>query len=114
MSQLTELVHELKDALHDIEATPDHEQTPTVALEDFKSTIDSARTNVLAILTAADPGDYHGFVRQFRLRRAAQGCQSVLSGLVDGTVDAATPGLPELQATVDEALERLEQLEPKA
>jgi hypothetical protein len=114
MSQLTELVHELKDALHDIESRPSDARTPSVALEDFKSTIDGARTNVLAILTAADPGDYHGFVRQFRLRRAAQGCQSVLSGLIDGTIDGESPGLAELQATVDEALERLKRLAPMA
>jgi hypothetical protein len=110
MSELSELVPELKSALDAIEMELAEEDVSPLVLEDFKVTVDSVRTSVLALLTAKDSGDYYGFVRKYRLRRAAQVCQNVLSGLIDKTINADTPGLDQLHATVDETLERLEQL----
>ncbi len=113
MSELSQVVRALRPALDDIQSQLIQPQVSAVALEDFKVTVDGVRTSVLAILTAADPADYHIFVREFRLRRAAQVCQNVLSGLVDGTITGETPGFDKLRSTVDETLERLEQLEPR-
>jgi hypothetical protein len=84
---------------------------PTDALEDFKVTVDSIRTSVLAMLTAENPEEYRSFIHKYRLRRAAVICQSVFSGLIDGTIDRNTPGLEQLQGTVDETLARLEEIE---
>lgn len=110
MSELNQLVPELKSALDAIEMELAEEDVSPLVLEDFKVTVDSVRTSVLALLTAKDSGDYYGFVRKYRLRRAAQICQNVLSGLIDNTINADTLGLDQLHATVDETLERLEQL----
>ena len=82
------------------------------ALEDFKMTVDGIRTSVLAMLTAEDPSEYRNFIRKYRLRRAAVVCQSVFSGLIDGTIDAHTPGFEQLRTTVDETLERLDAVDP--
>ena len=110
MSELNQAVDELKQALKDIESELDRPDISTAALENFKVTVDGVRTSVLAILTASDPSDYHSFIRKFRLRRGAQVCHNVLSGLVDGMINADTPGFDQLHSTVDETLERLEQL----
>ena len=111
MSELSKVVRALGPALDAIESQLTRPQVSVAALEDFKVTVDSVRTSVLAILTAADPADYRSFVREFRLRRAAQVCHNVLSGLVDGTITADTPGFDQLRSTVDETLECLEQFE---
>lgn len=110
MTELHQAVSELRQALDDIEAELTQQDPPAAALEDFKVTLDNVRTNVLAFLTAADSADYYGFVRKFRLRRAAQVCQAVLSGIVDGTIDPDTPGFDRFRSTVEETLERLERL----
>jgi hypothetical protein len=111
MSELNEMVPELKNALSAILIELAEGEVSPIVLEDFKVTVDSARTSVLALLTAKDSGDYYAFVRKYRLRRAGQICQNVLSGIIDGTIDATTPGLDQLLITVDETLERLEQID---
>ncbi len=111
MSELKKEVLALRQALNEFELQLGPESVSAVALEDFKVTVDSVRTSVLAMLTATDPADYRNFIRKYRLRRAAQVCQNVFSGLVDSTVDCHTPGFDRLQSTVDETLARLEELE---
>ncbi len=111
MSELSQEVLALRRALDNFEAKCGDDDVPPGALEDFKVTVDSIRTSVLAMLTADDPAEYRNFIRNYRLRRAAVVCQSVFSGLIDGTIDRRTPGFGRLQSTVDETLEQLEALE---
>ena len=109
MIELSDVLLTLRQALNDVESEISRPEVSPAALEDFKVVVDSVRTSVLAILTAADPADYHSFVRKFRLRRGAQACQNVLSGLVDGAISEDTPGFDRFRSTVDETLEHLEQ-----
>ncbi len=93
----------LREGLDQFEAGIGAEPVSTAALEDFKVAVDDVRNSVLSMLVADDAKDYRRFIRKYRLRRAAQVCQGVLSGLVDGTLDQA-PGLDRLQSAVDETL----------
>jgi len=81
----------------------------TVALEDFKATLDGVRTTVFAVVGAETPDEVHS-VRQRRLRRGAQLCQHVSFGLRDGTISEHTPGLRLLRFAVEQTLARLDEL----
>ena len=107
MTEMRSVVDQLKSALDDVEKESTHDHMSRVAMEEFKVTVDTVRTSVLAMLDAADPTNYHDYLRRFRFRRANQVCQNVLSGLIDGTITPETPALDELRATVDETLERI-------
>ena len=110
MSELSQGVRAVREALDRLESELGPDPVSAAKLEDFKATVDTVRTSVLAMVTAENPADYRSFIRKYRLRRAAQVCQSVLSGLVDGTIDILGPGLDRLQSTVAETLPRLEEL----
>ncbi|UCG89219.1 MAG: hypothetical protein JSW71_12040 [Gemmatimonadota bacterium] len=107
MSDLAKVTASLRKALDDVEAQLTKGDPPAGALEDFKSVLDGIRTNVIAFVKAADSADYFGTVNSFRLLRATQICQNVLTGLVDGTISAKTPGFEKFQATISDVLERL-------
>jgi hypothetical protein len=108
MSELERTIGFLDRALAQIESRLDQSEVPLAALEDFKATLDSTRTVVHAIVEASGPGSQEAHLNRFRVRRAAQVCQSVLFGLLDGSITAATPGVAELQATVAETLEHMD------
>ncbi len=110
MSDLKKEVRALRQALDAFESGMGDAPVSDSALEDFKATVDSIRTSVLAMLTADDPDDYETFLHNYRLRRGAQVCQSVFSGLVDGTINSQTPGCDQLRSTVEETLARLDRL----
>ncbi len=93
----------LREGLDQFEAGIGSGPVSAADLEDFKVAVDDVRNSVLSMLVADDSKDYHSFIRKYRLRRAAQVCQGVLSCLVDGTLDQA-PGLDRLQSAVDETL----------
>lgn len=107
MSELAEVVHRLRQALDDMEAELEHDDPPVAALEDFKVVLDSVRTNVLSFVDAADPAAYHRLVRRFRLRRASQICQTVLSGVVAGEITTDVPGFAKFRSTVEETVTQL-------
>jgi hypothetical protein len=104
MSEINSVIFELNGTLDDIESKAAQDNMSAAALEEFKVSLDGIRTTVLALLTATDVAGYKDFVRKFHLRRAAQVSQNVLSGIVDGTITAETPGFEQLLATVDETL----------
>jgi hypothetical protein len=108
MSELDRAITFIDRALAEIESRLREPDIPISALEDFKATLDSTRTVVQAIIGASGPGDYEHNVYRFRLRRAAQVCQSVLFGLLDGSINPSTPGLTELRATVAETLQHMD------
>jgi hypothetical protein len=108
MNELDRSLGFLDRALAEIEARLDEPDIPLPALEDFKAALDSTRTVVHAIGTASGPQDYEANVRRFRVRRAAQVCQSVLFGLLDGTISSTTPGMADLRATVAETLQHMD------
>ena len=94
----------LRRGLDQIEAGIGSQPVSTAALEDFKVAVDDVRTSVLSMLVADDSKDYRRFIRRYRLPRAAQVCQGVLSSFADGTLDRQTPGLDRLHSVVDETL----------
>ena len=108
MSQLQESILFLRASLDDLEVELSSRDLTAAGLEDFKATLDRVRTTVLATLAATDPGGYQRYIQRFQLQRAAQVCQSVLFGMVDGTVSAQTPGIDRLRSTVAEILMRLD------
>lgn len=110
MNELSQEVRAVREALDRLESELGPDPVSAAKLEDFKATVDSIRTSVLAMVTAENPADYDSFIRKYRLRRAAQICQNVLSGLVDGTIDVLAPRFDRLQSTVTEILPRLEEL----
>ncbi len=114
MSELSQEVRAVREALDRLESELGPDPLSAAKLEDFKATVDSIRTSVLAMVTAENPADYRSFIRKYRLRRAAQVCQNVFSGLVDGTIDAHAPGFDLLQSAVTETLPRLEELAQSA
>jgi hypothetical protein len=61
MIELSDVLLTLRQALNDVESEISRPEVSPAALEDFKVIVDSVRTSVLAILTAADPTDYHSF-----------------------------------------------------
>jgi len=110
MSEISQVVDDLRRGLTEVEAKLTWEDLPGPALEELKAVVDSVRTSLLAYVTAIDPADYQRSLGDLRLRRAAQVCQGVLSGVVDGTIGAFTPGFSRLHSTVDETLEQLDKL----
>ena len=114
MSELSQEVRALREALDRLESELGPDPVSAAKLEDFKAAVDGIRTSVVAMVTAEDPADYRSFIRRYRLRRAAQVCQNVLSGLVDGTIDILAPGFDRLQSTVTDVLPRLEELAQSA
>lgn len=110
MNEISNVVDDLRRGLTEVEARLTWEDLPGPALEEFKVVVDSVRTSLLAFLTAIDPADYERSLREFRLRRAAQVCQGVLFGVVDGTIGAFTPGFSKFHSTVHETLEQLDTL----
>ncbi len=112
MKDLRSLIVELRAVLGGIEGklAAEGSSRESRALEEFKSNLDSARTVLLAIIGSAEAGPGEGMVQHFRLRRASQVCQNVLFGILDGTVGPRTSGFAEMQETVSETLERLEDL----
>jgi alanyl-tRNA synthetase len=108
MNEVDRTIGFLDRALEQIESRLDQPDVPLEALEDFKATLDSTRTVVHAIVEASVPGSQEDYLHRSRVRRAAQVCQSVLFGLLDGSITLGTPGLAELRATVAETLEHMD------
>jgi hypothetical protein len=113
MSDLSRITRELREALDAIEGKLRRGAPPPDALEDFKATLDDVRTTVHALVAATDLSDYQEFVRRFRLRRAAQVCQSVIYGIQDGSVTQSTPGFDRLLELADETVQRLELMDTR-
>ncbi len=111
MNELAKAVQTLRSAVDDLEPKLQVPNLSLAALEDFKATVDGVRTRVLAVLTADDSADLRVNLHKFRLRRGAQICLRVLSGLAYGTIAHDSPELETLDSTVGEVLDRLKQFE---
>ncbi len=109
MTELSQVTAGLRKALNDVDAQLTIGDPPAAALEDFKSALDGIRTSVIAFVRAKNAAEYYETVHSFRLLRATQICQNVLTGLVDGTINAKTPGFDKLQTTVADTLQQLEE-----
>jgi hypothetical protein len=110
MSDFDDLRARLAQVLVDLEAQLAKGDAPGSALEDLKSNLDGVRTGVLAFNTTAKPAEYEQNVRKYRLRRAAQICNNVLEGMMDGTIRSDTRGFDKFLSTADETMRMLEQL----
>ncbi len=110
MNELGKVVGQLREALEEVESATTQEPIPLLAIEEFRFTVDTVRTSVLAMVTSVDAADYSDVLRDVRLRRTAQVCQNILPGLLDGTIDSNTPGTQSLRLTIGEVLQRLERV----
>lgn len=95
---LRQRITELKGSLGLIESELSQHRDNPGTLEDFKLVVDRARKSVWAVLTASASGDYNAFIADFRLRRATDLFQEIHVDLSAGAVNAATPGLHELES----------------
>ena len=110
MSEQTELKARLVQVLDDLESQFADEAAPPAALEDLKSNLDGVRIGVRAFVSAGGDVDYGKHARRYRLKRAAQVCESVLEGISAGTITPQTRGFEELRSTVAETLAKIEEL----
>lgn len=104
---LRKRIRELKSSLGLIESELSERRDVTGTLEDFKHVVDRARRSVWAVLTASVSGDYNAFIADFRLRRATEMFQEIHVDLDAGGVNAATPGLHELESNLSDLVEAL-------
>jgi phosphoglycolate phosphatase-like HAD superfamily hydrolase len=106
---LTQQVAGLRDSLKAIEEQLARSDTPPEGLEDFKSTVDSVRISVWAILSAARSRDYPAFSERFRLRRAVEVCRGLADEFGRGVIDERHPEATDLLAASRELATNLEQ-----
>jgi len=110
MSELKEVIRELKAGLDRIELSLAWDDLPVAAIEEFKMVLDDVRTSLLALVAAGGPTDYSRTFRRLRMRRATQVCETTVESLVEGTITPTTSGYAELKANAIEALEQVERL----
>jgi hypothetical protein len=85
---------------------------PGEGLEDFKSALDDMRLRLWGLLSAAGGGDYRGFQERFRIRRTAEMCRGLGTGLGTGAVSGRhreLNGLHEAAAELERSIERAQQ-----
>jgi len=107
MSELNEVIQELKVGLDRIELSLAWDNLPVTAIEEFKMVLDDVRTSLLALVSAGGASDYNRSVRRLRMRRATQVCDNTLTSVVDGTITPKTPGYAELESGATETLEHI-------
>ncbi len=110
MSGVIELQRRLTMVLDDLERRLGSGDMPETALEDLKSKLDEVRTGVLAFVTTVDPADYEQHARRYRLRRAGQICQNVLSGVAEGSIGPLTRGFDQFMSVAEETRRMLGRL----
>lgn len=110
MSGVTELKHRLSAVLDDLDSKFVNGDTPETVLEDLKSKLDEVRTGVLAFITTTDSADYEHHARRYRLRRASQICQNVLTGIADGSIGPLTRGFDQFMSVAEETRRMLGRL----
>lgn len=113
MTELRRAVDQLRQSLDAIEPVLAEEGRAS-DLEHFKATLDRVRVNVQAIRSAINPTQYPEAVTKFRLRRTAEICQRVLSGMSDHTITRQTPGFDRFRSVVEQTLEGIERLKKKS
>ncbi|HXG45672.1 MAG TPA: hypothetical protein VNJ71_13050 [Gemmatimonadales bacterium] len=94
---LQQQVTELRSMLTAIDAQLGKTATPPEGLEELKRAVDTLRTNVWAILSAARSKDYQVFIERFKLRRAIDITRGLLSDIESGVTRQVLPEHSELQ-----------------
>ncbi len=113
MTELRRAVDQLRQSLDAIEPVL-NEEGREGDLEEFKATLDRVRVNVQAISSVINPTKYPETVTRFRLRRTAEICQRVLSGISDHTITRQTPGFDRFRSVVEQTLEEFDRLKKKS
>jgi len=96
-------IRNLKGDIESIEAELAKGETSAETLQDFKSTVDSVRLSVWAVLTAAQSTDYQQakqVVARFRARRLAELCRNVLEDISKENIPADSPDLEDLEVVL--------------
>lgn len=109
-NELAYRVTKLEDSLAIIEQEMQRGDAAEETLEDFKVAVDNVRTGILAILSATRSDDYAYALARFRLKRATQLSQNVLSDFVLGTVRPDSTHLSRFRAAAFKAYERIDVL----
>ncbi len=94
---LQQQVSDLRAMLTAIDAQLGKAATPPEGLEELKRAVDTLRTNVWAILSAARSRDYQVFLERFKLRRAIDITRGLLGDIESGASKQLLPEHSELQ-----------------
>ena len=93
-----EQITALNAALQAIEKRMSQGEIPSVALTEFKSSVDDLRLRLWGLLTAGSANDYKAFQESFRLRRAREICRGLDTDLRAGSMSPRHDELPPLGA----------------
>ncbi len=86
----------LKSALSLIERDFEQGHAPPDGLDELKVAVDGIRSNVWAVLSAANDDNYDQFVGRFRMRRGTEICERLITDIERGTITARTPDVDRL------------------
>jgi hypothetical protein len=92
----------LRGLLDEFDALLTRAPVVPVGLEDLKSSVDTLRTNMWAILSAGHGTLAHVRVERLKLRRAIEGLQGIRAGLTPEWAGALHPEHIELQSIARE------------
>lgn len=111
-NELLEQIHRLKAELEDAEFRLRQNDIPLLVLEDFKSAIDHIRLTVWGILQASGTARYEAAatIIRFRMRRADDICQQIISNIDAQDITVESPELKKLHETLTATVNRIHQL----
>ena len=101
---MAERIRTLREGLMSIEHEIQDQAPDRDSLEDFKSAIDHVRISVWAILTSGSASETgRAVVATFRLQRATEICDQIISDLEAGVVQKESPELERFATTAQTA-----------
>ncbi len=111
-NELLEQIHRLRTELEDVEFRLRQNDIPVLVLEDFKSAIDHVRLTVWGILQASGSDRYEAAatIVRFRMRRAGDICQQIVSNIDAQDITVESPELKKLHETLTATVSRISQL----
>ena len=109
---LLEQVRRLRDELAEVEARLAKNDIPLPVLEDFKAAIDHIRLTLWGVLQASGSARYEAAatIIRFRMRRADDICQQIVSNIDAQDITVESPELKKLHGTLTATVNRINQL----
>lgn len=111
-NELLQQIHRLQTELEDVEFRLRQNDIPVLVLEDFKSAIDHVRLTVWGVLQASGSDRYEAAatIVRFRMRRADDLCQQIISNIDAQDITVESPELKKLHETLNATANRINQL----
>lgn len=110
--ELIEQIHQLKQALEEMEKQIHTGEVPLAVLEDFKSAVDHIRTTVWAVVSTAQDKQYElaNNIARFRVKRAIDICHRIISDIDIHELTVDSPELVQFNNALKQAVERINRL----